>query len=340
MVIFLLLLRKFWIQTWFCNCLQYLCLFYIVFECTSGIHDQGMMLVLPNQLLCLVLSTSDQYFVSFQPRCHPHTQIRMTLFDGVRISIPNWKLSPNRVAAGFSQIDFTILVLLKDDRTDFAQEERLVLPYWTMILAICVVVDESTCLDTPICEFSIILEHVPFLPGIKQILHPALVLRTLAVWIWYPWFLLLSFVMLMFPVQRKLRKILNHLSQCRLGVQLDLCIFGALSPIQHFSNDICPSMMQNELLCPSSLLHRSPLICFWLSSGSTPESFPISHYLSTAAFAAGIFIAWGIGINLCTELYCCGELSNFLQYGPHDISVEILPYAFLWIHWLPRYTQI
>ena len=31
----------------------------------------------------------------------------------------------------------------KDDRTDFAQEERLDLPYWTMILAICVVVDES-----------------------------------------------------------------------------------------------------------------------------------------------------------------------------------------------------
>ena len=25
----------------------------------------------------------------------------------------------------------------------------------------------------------------------------------------------------------------------------------------------------------------------------------------------------------------------FLQYGPHDISVEILPFAFLWIHWLP-----
>ena len=67
MVIFPLLLRKFWIQTWFCNCLQYLCFFHIVFECTSRKHDQGMMLVLPNQFLCLVLSTSDQCFVSFQP---------------------------------------------------------------------------------------------------------------------------------------------------------------------------------------------------------------------------------------------------------------------------------
>ena len=28
------------------------CLFHIVFEYTPGIHDQGKMLVLPNQLLC------------------------------------------------------------------------------------------------------------------------------------------------------------------------------------------------------------------------------------------------------------------------------------------------
>ena len=38
--------------------------------------------------------------------------------------------------------------------------------------------------------------------------------------------------------------------------------FGALPPIQHFSNDICPLVMQNELLRPSSLLHRSPLSYF------------------------------------------------------------------------------
>ena len=40
-------------------------------------------------------------------------------------------------------------------------------------------VDESKCLDIPILEFSIILEHLPFLPGYKQILRPLLVLRTL-----------------------------------------------------------------------------------------------------------------------------------------------------------------
>ena len=43
--------QKFAIRTWFCNCPQYLCLFHIVFECIPSIHDQGKMLVLPNQLL-------------------------------------------------------------------------------------------------------------------------------------------------------------------------------------------------------------------------------------------------------------------------------------------------
>ena len=52
-------------------------------------HGRGKMLVLPNRLLWVV-STSDQCFVSFQPiLCHPHTQMRIILFDGVRISIPN-----------------------------------------------------------------------------------------------------------------------------------------------------------------------------------------------------------------------------------------------------------
>ena len=45
--------RKFAIQTWLYNCPQYLCLFYIVFECIPRKHDQGKMLVLPNRLLCL-----------------------------------------------------------------------------------------------------------------------------------------------------------------------------------------------------------------------------------------------------------------------------------------------
>ena len=99
--------RKFAIQTWFCNCPQYLCLFHIVFECIPEIHDQGEMLVLPNRLLYSALFTSGQCFVSFQPiLCHPHTQIRITLFDGVRIGIHNLEPSPNRAAIGFFKLPF------------------------------------------------------------------------------------------------------------------------------------------------------------------------------------------------------------------------------------------
>ena len=262
------------LKTWFCNCPQYLCLFHIVFEYSPSIHDQWKTLVLPNRLLPWVLSTSDQCFVSFQPIwCHPHTQIRRTLVHGVRKSIPNLEPSPNRAAKGFSQIAFPITVLPKDDRTDFAQEERLGLPLWTMIWAICVVVDESRCLDIPIWEFSIICEHPPFLPGYTSwYCVSCLSCATRQSWDdihdfcychqWCWWSL--SFVMLS-----------NRLLQYHPGVQLDLCIFGALPPIQYFSNDICLSVRRNELLSPSSLLHRSPLSYFWLSSGSTPKISPI-----------------------------------------------------------------
>ena len=55
-------------------------------------------------------------------------------------------------------------------------------------------------------ELSIILEHLPFLPGYKEILRQLLVLRNLEVWIWYPWLLLQSFEKLMILVQWILRK--------------------------------------------------------------------------------------------------------------------------------------
>ena len=95
-------------------------------------------------------------------------------------TFPIWNFLPAHVSIGCSQIAFPIMVLPKDDHTDSVQEERLGLRYWTMISAICVVVDESKCVDTPILEFSIILEHLPFLLGYKQILRPLLVHRNLA----------------------------------------------------------------------------------------------------------------------------------------------------------------
>ena len=89
----------------------------------------------------------------FQPiLCHLHTQMRMILFHDVQRDIPNLEFSPSHVSIGFSQIVFPKTVLPKDDRTDSLPKERLDLPYWTMIQAICVVVDESKCLDTPILD--------------------------------------------------------------------------------------------------------------------------------------------------------------------------------------------
>ena len=153
------------IQTWFCNCPQYFCLFGIVIECIPGFHDQRKRFSQIN-VFHEYVSTSDDSFVSFQPiLCHPHTQIRINLFHGVRMSIPNWKPSPDRTSIGFSQIAFPMTVPPKDDHTDFVQEERPDLPHWTMISAICVVVEESKSPDIPILEFSIILEHLPFSLG-------------------------------------------------------------------------------------------------------------------------------------------------------------------------------
>ena len=51
-----------------------------------------------NQFLCWVLSTSNSYFFFPSIWCHPHTQIRIIHFHEVRISIPNWKPSPNRTS--------------------------------------------------------------------------------------------------------------------------------------------------------------------------------------------------------------------------------------------------
>ena len=231
------------------------------------------------------LSTLDQSFVSFQPVwCRPHTQIRTTLFQ--QRDIPNLELSPNHDSMGLSQIAFPTIVLPKDDRTVSFQEERLGGPYWTMIWAICVVVDESKCLDTPILEFSTICEHLPFPLGCLPILRLLLVHRNQAIWRWYPWSWLQSFEMLKILVQWMLHKNQNCLLQYHLGVQLGICISDVLPPKQHFSDDRCPLMMQNELWRPTSLLHRSHFSYFWLSSGSTRNFL---QSLSTAAFSVGIF---------------------------------------------------
>ena len=57
----------------------------------------------------------------------------IVLLLGWQVNIPSLKRFPNRVPIELTQIAFHTIFLPKDDRTDFAQEERLGLPYWTMI---------------------------------------------------------------------------------------------------------------------------------------------------------------------------------------------------------------
>ena len=59
--------------------------------------------------------------------------MRIILFHGARINILNLDLFPNRAPTELSQIAFLKSVLRVGVRTDFAQEERLGLPYWIVI---------------------------------------------------------------------------------------------------------------------------------------------------------------------------------------------------------------
>ena len=68
-----------------------------------------------------------------------------------------------------------------DDRAGFAQEERLCLPYWTMVLAICVLVDVPKYLDILTSEFLTTMGHLPFRLGCERMLRLLLVLRILVV---------------------------------------------------------------------------------------------------------------------------------------------------------------
>ena len=199
MVISLLPSRKFAIQTWLCNCPQYLCLFHIVFVCSPRMHDQGKMLVLPNRLHYWV--ASDQCFVSFQPiLCHAHTQIRIILFSRCTnkhsqletFSLPCFKrifsscLAHNSPAKGwpyrFRSRGTTGSSTLDHDFGHLCCGRRIQM---------------SGHSDLGIF---ISFGAASIFPGCKQMLHQLLVLRTPAVWIWYPWLSLPSFVILMFLV--------------------------------------------------------------------------------------------------------------------------------------------
>ena len=94
MVISLIPPQKFEIQTWFCNCPQYLCLFRIDVEYSPSIHDQRKDVGSPKSTSLLITFHIGSRFCSFQRILnHPHTQIRIILFHDTQRDIPNLEFS-------------------------------------------------------------------------------------------------------------------------------------------------------------------------------------------------------------------------------------------------------
>ena len=60
------------------------------------------------------------------------------------------------------------------------------------------------------------------------------------------------------------------------------------------------------------------VLLFTLSNCQTGIVSNFFHSLSTAAFVSGTFIAWGVGINLCTKLSC---------------AIELYPLPAMWSSW-------
>ena len=73
----------------------------------------------------------------------------------------------NRVPIELSEIALPKTVLSEDDRTDSVQEERLGLRYWTMILAICALVDDY---DVWTIRFGNFQKFVSVLPSANPLL--------------------------------------------------------------------------------------------------------------------------------------------------------------------------
>ena len=259
--------------------------------CNPNEHSQGMMSVLPNQRLSQVFSTLGHCFVSSQPIPYcPTYKNKKWFFSVYKWAFPIWNFFPTVFQLNFLKIGFLITVLPKDDRTDLAQEEKT----------------GSSILDHD-------LGHLCFGRRIQVSGHSDFGIfnndgaSSILTWVSAdtasagsldkrPWLLRPSFVMQMNLVLWILRKSLNHLSQCHLGARVFFCIFGTVAPTPNSWDDRCPVMTHGARSCPLSLLQRSfrQLPCRYF--------LEFSHPFSTASFASDMFIAWGIGVNLCTKL--------------------------------------
>ena len=275
---FPLILRKFWIQTWFCNWQQYLCLFYLVFECIPNIHDQRVILVLPIQILGSVLTFHIGSIFCFFPAnlmSSTYTDKNNPCFTEYEWAFPIGDFIPSVFQKDFLKLPFpysparrwpyrfrsrrtTESSTLDHDFGHLCRGRRIHmsghsdLGIFNNFGASSIFTREKADTASAAC---------PAQPGSLDLIS-------------------MTFAAVICdaddPCSVKLHKIQNHLSQCRLGVHLDLCIFGALSPIGHSSNDRSPSMKRSVLFYLLFMLHQSLQICFWLLFCPTEDSFQVS----------------------------------------------------------------
>ena len=94
------------------------------------------------------------------------------------------------------------------------------------------------------------------------------------------------------------------------------------------------ALLERGLLCSSVVSSISVTVqwtCCVTHMTRTPQRLKKIALVITAQF---------ISLRSVPNFNVAVNCSPFLQYVPHDDSVEILPYAVLWVHWLPRYTQV
>ena len=113
---------------------------------------------------------------------------------------------------------------------------------------------------------------------------------------------------------------------------------GVLTP--HFLHERCPSMWQSGLSFFVSLCFQNNLLFLLLNFVRLPgwNRFELHPFhLSTAAFASGIFIAWGISEQTCAPI--CNVSSSCilcLRCELHDLLVDMIPNLVSWTHEPPR----
>ena len=145
-VTFLLLLQRSWIRTCSCNCPQHLGSFRTLVERKpkSSRNDVGTPKSTSFSSTFHIGSMSYLFPASFMSSTYTD---KNSPFSRLANKQSHFGTFSNRVPKELSRTAFPIKVAPEDDRTDFPQEERLGLPCWTMIFAICASVDGSKYLD-------------------------------------------------------------------------------------------------------------------------------------------------------------------------------------------------